>query len=218
MKANYYEILGVERTASEDVIREKFRKLARENHPDRYRGPDKAEAERRFQTLTEAHNVLTNPTKRKQHDAEIGAGVSKGTSDLTQVAKVYLAKGLKALKEGDVRTAYENLDMAVKHDPTDAKAHYNLALAAARMPTGLRQAVQAIEAAVQRQPMNPQYLKDAGLICKKAGLPAKAERYLEEALKWDKENVEIQNALAELRQGRGDTKDTAKGFGIFRKS
>lgn len=218
MKVNYYEILGVERTASEQEIREKFRQLARENHPDRYRGPDKADAERRFQTLTEAHNVLTNATKRKQHDSEIGSGFGKAPSDLTQVAKVYMGKGVKAFKDGDIRAAYENFDMAVKHDPTDAKAHYNLALAASRIPAMKRQAVQAIEAAVQRQPMNAQYLKDAGMICKLAGLTAKAERYLEEALKWDKDNAEIQNALAELRQGRGESKDAGKGFGIFRKS
>ena len=66
--------------------------------------------------------------------------------------------------------------------------------------------------------MNGQFLKDAGLLCKKAGLNAKAERYLEEALKWDKENTEIQSALAELRQGKGETKDSGKGFGLFRKS
>ena len=87
MKVNYYEILGVERTASEGEIRERFRRLARENHPDRYKGPDKAEAERKFQTLTEAVNVLTNAAKRRQHDSEISTGVSKTTTDLTQIAK-----------------------------------------------------------------------------------------------------------------------------------
>lgn len=218
MKVNYYEILGVERSASEQEIRDKFRKLARENHPDRYRGTDKAEAERKFQNLTEAVNVLTNPVKRKQHDAEIAGGVPKATSDLSQVAKVYMSKGVKAFKDGDIRAAHENFDMAVKHNPADAKAHHYLALAAARIPSMMRQAVQAIEAAVQREPMNPQFLKDAGLLCKKAGLNAKAERYLDEALKWDQDNIEVQNALAELRQGKGETKDAAKGFGLFRKS
>src|SRR5437762_14101159 len=101
MKVNYYEVLGVERTASESEIRDRFRRLARENHPDRYRGPDKADAERKFQTLTEAVNVLTNPTKRKQHDAEISSGGGKGPADFTQVAKTYLAKGVKAYKDGD---------------------------------------------------------------------------------------------------------------------
>lgn len=214
MKVNYYEILGVERSASDQEIRDRFRQLARENHPDRYRGPDKSDAERNFQTLTEAVNVLTNPAKRKQHDSEIGAGAVRTTVDNVQIAKAYLAKGVKAYKEGDLRAAYENFDMAAKHNPQDAKAFHNLAMTASRIPAYQRQAVQAIETAVQREPMNATYLKDAGLICKRAGLVAKAERYLEESLKWDSTNAEVQMALAELRE----PKDSGKGgFSIFGK-
>jgi len=214
MKVNYYEVLGVERSASEDEIRDRFRKLARENHPDRYQGPDKADAERRFQTLTEAVNVLTNPARRKQHDSEIGAGGKVAAADFSQVAKAYLAKGVKAYKEGDVRAAYENFDMAVKHNAQDAKAWHYLSLAASRIPAYTRQAVQAIETAVQREPHNATFLKDAGLLCKRAGLSAKAERYLEHATQWDPENIEIQSALADLRQGRAEA---GKGFTLFKK-
>lgn len=213
MKVNYYEILGVDRSASEQDIRNKFRELARANHPDRYRGPDKAEAERKFQTLTEAVNVLTNADKRRQHDTEISSGGARATVDYAQIAKAYLSKGVKAYKDGDVRGAYENFDLAVKHSP-DARGFHYLALAAARIRGYERQAVQAIEAAVQREPINGLYLKDAGLICKNAGLVAKAERYLEEALKWDATNVEVQNALAQLREGKEAGKG---GFSIFGK-
>ncbi len=214
MKANYYEILGVDRSASEQEIRERFRSLARENHPDRYRGDDKAGAERKFQTLTEAVNVLTNPEKRRQHDNGLTAGGAKTAVDNEQIAKAYLAKGVKAYKEGDMRAAYENFDMATKHNSQDAKAFHYLSLAASRLPAYTRQAVQAIETAIQREPMNPAYLKLAGQLCKRAGLVAKAERYFEETLKWDASNVEAQSALAELRE----TKETGKGgFSIFGK-
>jgi len=214
MKVNYYEVLGVERFASDEEIRDRFRKLARENHPDRYRGPDKADAERKFQTLTEAVNVLTNAARRKQHDSELASVGGKGPADYAQVAKVYMAKGVKAFKENDLRGAYENFDMAVKHNAQDAKAFHYLALTAARIPAYARQAVQAIEGALQREPMNPLFLRDAGLICRQAGLLAKAERYLEEALKWDAANLEIQGALAELRQAKEAGKG---GFSIFGK-
>jgi len=217
MKVNYYEVLGVERSASEQEIRDRFRRLAREQHPDRYKGTDKAEAERRFQILTEAVNILTNPVKRKQHDAELSSGVNKASADFAQVAKAYLAKGVKAYKDGDMRAAYENFDMAVKHNSADAKAFHYLALAAVRIPSMARQAVQAIESAVQREPVNAIYLKDAGLICRRAGLTAKAERYLDEALKWDADNIEVQSALAELRHGRGESKESGKGFTLFKK-
>lgn len=214
MKVNYYEILGVERSANDQEIRERFRKLARENHPDRYRGPDKADAERKFQTLTEAVNVLTNPAKRRQHDDQLVSGGMRGPADFTQVAKAYLAKGVKAFKDGDMGAAYENFDMAVKHNPQDAKAFHYLAMAASRIPAYTRQAVQAIESALQREPMNPLFLKDAGMLCKRAGLMAKAERYFEETLKWDASNSEAQTGLAELRE----TKEAGKGgFSIFGK-
>lgn len=214
MKVNYYEILGVERSASEQEIRERFRKLARENHPDRYRGDDKADAERKFQTLTEAVNVLTNPDKRKQHDNTLVPGGPQVAVDFVQIARAYLSKGVKAYKEGDMRGAYENFDLAAKHNPQDAKAFHYLALAASRIPAYTRQAVQAIENAVQREPMNALYLKDAGQLCKRAGLVAKAERYFEETLKWDSSNDEARTALAELRE----TKEAGKGgFSIFGK-
>ncbi|HVE71197.1 MAG TPA: DnaJ domain-containing protein [Thermoanaerobaculia bacterium] len=215
MKVNYYEILGVKRSASDGEIRNRFRQLARESHPDRYRGPDKAEAERKFQTLTEALNILTNPDKRQQYDTEIaGGGGGQGTVDFAQIAKAYLSHGVKAYKDGNWTGAYENFDLATKHNPHDAKAFHYLAMAAARIPSHTRQAVQAIENALQREPMNPLYLKDAGMLCKRAGLTAKAERYLEESLKWDASNLEVQTALAELRETREPGKG---GFSIFGK-
>ena len=216
MRVNYYEVLGVERSATESEIRDKFRKLARERHPDRYRGTEKAEAERKFQTLTEAMNVLTDPARRKLHDADL-SGAGNRQSEPGQLGKVYMSKGIKAYRDSDFDTARENFDMAVKHNPQDAKAFHYLALASAKNPSMMRQAVQAIETAVQREPYNPVFLKDAGLLCKRAGLTAKAERYLDEALKWDKDNVEIQGALAELRQGRGESKEGNRGFSLFKK-
>jgi hypothetical protein len=52
--------------------------------------------------------------------------------------------------------------MAVKHNPQDAKAFHYLALAAARIPAYMRQAVQAIETAVQREPMNARLSQGRG--------------------------------------------------------
>jgi curved DNA-binding protein CbpA len=214
MKVNYYEVLGVERSATDQQIRDRFRKLARENHPDRYKGPDKADAERRFQTLTEAVNILTNPTRRKQHDSEMAIVSKGGAVDFVQISKAYMSKGVKAYKENDFRGAYENFDLAAKHNEKDAKAWYHVALAAARIPSMTRQAVQAIETAAQLEPVNPTYLRDAGRISKAAGLSAKAERYFEQALQWDPQNVELQSALAELRAGKGEA---GKGFTLFKK-
>src|SRR3979409_2287476 len=65
-KKEYYEILGVKKSASADEIRKAFRKLARKYHPDLNPG-DKA-AEEKFKTLSEANDVLSDPKKRKIYD------------------------------------------------------------------------------------------------------------------------------------------------------
>jgi DnaJ-class molecular chaperone len=64
---DYYEILGVPRTASQSEIKKAFRKLAREFHPDVNKGD--AKAEQRFKDVNEANAVLGDPEKRKQYDA-----------------------------------------------------------------------------------------------------------------------------------------------------
>lgn len=63
---DYYQILGVPRTASQAEIKKAFRKLARQHHPDR--NPGDTTAEKRFKDVNEAHAVLSDPEKRKQYD------------------------------------------------------------------------------------------------------------------------------------------------------
>jgi molecular chaperone DnaJ len=63
---DYYKILGVGETASEDEIKKQYRKLAKQYHPDTHPG-DKA-AEEKFKDISEAYNVLSHPDKRSQYD------------------------------------------------------------------------------------------------------------------------------------------------------
>src|SRR5258706_11593373 len=65
-KKDYYEILGVKKSASAEEIRKAFRKLARKYHPDV--NPGDKSAEDKFKTLSEANDVLSDPKKRKIYD------------------------------------------------------------------------------------------------------------------------------------------------------
>ena len=65
-KRDYYEILGVQRGASQDEIKKAYRKMALQHHPDR--NPGSKEAEEKFKEAAEAYEVLGDTTKRPRYD------------------------------------------------------------------------------------------------------------------------------------------------------
>jgi len=73
-KRDYYEVLGVNRTATRDEIKHAYRQLALQYHPDKNKDPDAAA---KFRELAEAYAVLSDDTKRKEYDTTGHAGVSE---------------------------------------------------------------------------------------------------------------------------------------------
>jgi molecular chaperone DnaJ len=65
-KRDYYDVLGIPRTASQDDVKQAYRKLAREYHPDRNQGDPTAED--RFKEVSEAFTILHDPEKRRRYD------------------------------------------------------------------------------------------------------------------------------------------------------
>lgn len=200
---NYYNILGVSRNATERQIRDRFRQLARQRHPDRFQGADKEKAEEEFQAITQAHNVLTNPARRREHDLELSRPETQNQGvDRQQLARVHLQRGVKAFREGNFLEAADNFDRATKAEPENALAWYNLALACERQTRWRSRAMSAIEEACRLEPMKPQYLRAAGRIFAAGGLTAKALNYYEQARNWGVDDAEIETEIRRLQEGR----------------
>lgn len=91
-KRDYYEILSVDRNASEGELKKAYRKMAMQYHPDR--NPGNAEAEDKFKEAAEAYEVLSNSEKRKIYDAYgheglSGQGFSGGFSDASDIFSAF---------------------------------------------------------------------------------------------------------------------------------
>src|SRR5215470_14498687 len=77
-KRDYYEVLSVSRTATDQEIKSAYRRLAVKYHPDK--NPDDAGAEEKFKEAAEAYSVLSNTEQRQRYDRFGHAGVSSGAA------------------------------------------------------------------------------------------------------------------------------------------
>jgi tetratricopeptide (TPR) repeat protein len=198
MGRDFYAILALPRNATEEQVRQRFRELARERHPDRFQGAAKGEAERAFQEIAQAFNVLADPERRRLHDLELVRPQESSTADHRQLLRVYLQRGIRAYRDKNFFEAADNFDRATQADPLSAQAWHHLALACSQQVSWLPRAVPAIERACELEPMNASYHKLAGRILAMSGDTEGAQRHYRAALEWGEDDPAVHLALQEL--------------------
>lgn len=204
MSEDYYGILGVPRNATSKQVRDRFLRLARDRHPDRYSDDEKEQAEIDFQKITQAYNVLLDPERRRLFDQELELKSKAPARDVeAQAARVYIRRGVEAFKKKHYREAAENFEQATREDPGDPQAWHYLARVSSQRASWLSRGLAAATKAAELEPMNPIYLKQAGSMAAQAGLTAKALKYYRDALTFGGEDPEVQAALKALRKSSG---------------
>jgi curved DNA-binding protein CbpA len=201
MARDHYAILGTDRNATGDQIRDRFRKLARERHPDRFQGAEREKAELAFQEITEAFNVLSDPGRRRQHDLELSRPeLAAGGSDASRLLRFHMEAGVQFYRDGNLAQAADAFERAIEADPKNAQAWHHLAQALTANRRSPDRALEAIARACELKAMNPAYLKLAGRLHADAGLVDKAEHYYNEAIVWGGEDPAVSKALDEVRK------------------
>ncbi len=127
MNKDFYSVLSLPRNAKPPQIKERFRELARERHPDRFQGADKEQAEVEFQDITEAFNILMDPVRRRQHDLDLDRP-QPAVHDPAEVVRVYLNRGIRAFKQHNLAEAAAHFSRATENDPDNYQAWHHLAL------------------------------------------------------------------------------------------
>jgi curved DNA-binding protein CbpA len=226
MTKDFYSVLSVPRDAKPPQIKARFRELARERHPDRFQGADKAQAELEFQDITEAFNVLMDPVRRRQHDLELDKPTEQAVHDPRQVARVYINRGVRAYKKGNYPEAADNFERATTAEPQNHQAWHHLALVCIREKRWLPKAQKAIDRACELRPDHVPYLKLAGKVYAQSGMTPRAKQYYNRALELADTDPTIRKALEALgerpkkgaAQAPKDESEQEKGkAGLFRK-
>ena len=133
---DYYQLLGIIRTANADQIRSAFHRFARVHHPDRFVGlPEESEQHTElYQHGSEAYRVLCDPMKRKIYDEGLVQGVVRYSEDRAKEkrrtmrppggvvlrsskARAFFARAHKAMTSDDWAQAKLNLQMAIQNEP-----------------------------------------------------------------------------------------------------
>jgi curved DNA-binding protein CbpA len=203
-KLTHYDTLGIERDATDDQVRAAFRKLAQQYHPDRYSsGKGRVTAEERFQSITEAFNVLSHPSSREKYDIEISKGTDVKKMDPKEISRRLAAKGSQCMREGSVAEALEHLKGAIDHDDDNSRA---------RVPSKARDALRHMERAASLEPNNSTMKAEAAGLALAAGMKSRAARLAEEALTLDPTSAKASEVLSQAANDDGD-----RGGGLFQR-
>jgi DnaJ-class molecular chaperone len=85
-KESFYDILGIQKDATEDQIKKAYRSLSLKYHPDRNPNPDSAV---KFQTINEAHEHLSDPEKRRMYDMQMNGGIGGGMPEFRDINEIF---------------------------------------------------------------------------------------------------------------------------------
>ncbi|MFH1176641.1 MAG: DnaJ domain-containing protein [Acidobacteriota bacterium] len=203
----YYDVLGLEPGAPPDEVRAAFRRLARERHPDRFRGAERANAEVEFQQITEAYNVLADDARRSRYDQQLASPSRQPPTSPRDVARALVGKAVGLLKLGENAKAGELLGQAVAHDPQNARGRHLYGMFLAHQGGRLEEGLRQIEQAARLNPLNLRVLLDASRLFAMARMFARSSRYAQMAAELSPGDPAVESWLRQLEDvaGRPDS-------------
>jgi curved DNA-binding protein CbpA len=215
--ANYYELLGIAKSASTAEVRKAYAKLARERHPDRFPDPvAKQSAQQSFQEITAAFNTLSNDRGRAEYDRTLAA--PKRAPIPEEIARDAYDRGQKLYEAKNFFDAVELLRIAVAHVPQDARYHAGLGRALCRNPRWVREGIQSLEKAVQLAPRHAGYQAELAELLAGQGLRIRARKAAEAALRLDPQHVIALRVLADTGDDEPPASDGGGGIrGLLRR-
>ncbi len=206
--ANYYDLLGISKTAATADVRKAYAQLARERHPDRFPDPEaKKRAQQSFQEITAAFNTLSNDKSRAEYDKSLAAPPRPAVPE--EIARDAFERGTKLYEAKNYFDAVELLRVAVAHAPQDARYLAALGRGLAKNPHWVREGIQTLEKAVQLAPKQAGFHAELAEMLAGQGLRIRARKAAEAALRLDPQH----SGALRVLETTGDDEPPSTGGG-----
>jgi len=193
---DYYSVLGISRTASQDDVRKAFIGLAKKSHPDiQPKVGDWRLANDMFASIAVAYNTLIDREKRIDYDQKLATGFAHMDGTRKNHARTTFKLGVQCFKSGYHRRGYHYFKACCKLDPENPQYWSHLGLSAIYSGCSLEEAVMYGKKAIELQPSSAQYHINLGIIYKRGGKQSDGKREFKTALKLDKNNLQAKEFL-----------------------
>jgi tetratricopeptide (TPR) repeat protein len=199
---NYYQILDVPKTASEDEIKKAYFHLARRFHPDRFDrslpANYRAQIEDVFDRITKAYRTLTSHEGRRDYNGKMTTAGDEKPKDTLVRADTKFRQAKTLFSQGRFEDAMGLLEEVVRLNKNKGGYYLLLAMTETRLLEYQKKAEEHFLKAIELEPWNPEGFVGLGMLYKKVGLTTKATRQFKKALELDGEHEGALRELAEL--------------------
>jgi len=201
---NYYQILNVPRTSTEDEIKKAYFNLARRFHPDRFNREVQAahrdQIDEVFDAITNAYRTLINKEKRKTYDATGGPIHAEDPQDLLKRADTKFRQGKTLYGQERYDDAVVFLEEAVRLRKNKGDFYLLLAMAESKIPAFRNKAQEDFQKAITLEPWNPEAYVGLGFLYKNEGLLTKASKQFQKALEADPDHRLARQELEQINK------------------
>jgi len=212
---DHYGVLGLDRSARRDAIRESYYSLARRYHPDRFRSGPLSDLltpfEEFFTRVTEAYNTLWEPDQRAEYDQQLESGSASEASgkgpDTAYLARQNFLRGRALAAQRKLTEAVTFLENAAQLDPAQAEYHLELGLLLSRNPRHRESAERSLLQAIELSPTLASAYVALGQMYLKAGRSGRAARMAREAMRWEPGHLEASEILAAAGNAATEDRD-----------
>jgi curved DNA-binding protein CbpA len=216
-KQDYYEILGVSQSASNEEIRDAYYKLVKCYHPDVNPNADqetRAKAEEIFTQITTAYETLSERDKREQYNSHEELTVLKSQAKYIYEAEMTFKKGITLLIQRDYAEAEKKIREAVNMNPDEAAYLGALAwtrfLAAEDKSPVLEEVKNSLEIALKMNDKIAENYYYLGSVYKYTNDLRKAEKYFEKAIELDPDYIEAKREVRLINTRKTNIKSDKK--------